>query len=139
VRARAAARIVTRAPGYVVETSADELDALRFETLTQQVGAAVRAGRWPEAAQTAREAARLWRGTPLADIPSQLLRDRWVPQAGTCELEGLRVSLATVTEKLQSLDARTARQPAVTDLGMPAFTRSASASGAQPDSKDEAP
>ena len=55
------------------------------------------------------------------------------------ELEGLRVSLATVTEKLQSLDARTARQPAVTDLGMPAFTRSASASDAQPDSKDEAP
>ena len=54
------------------------------------------------------------------------------------ELEGLQVSLATVTEKLQSLDARIARQP-VTDLGMPAFTRSAPASGAQPDSKDEAP
>ena len=55
------------------------------------------------------------------------------------ELEGLRVSLATITEKLQSLDARTARQPAVTDLGMPALTRSASAADAQPDSKDEAP
>jgi hypothetical protein len=55
------------------------------------------------------------------------------------ELEGLRVSLATVTDKLQSLDARIARQPAVTDLGMPAFTRTASASGAQPDSKDQAP
>lgn len=41
------------------------------------------------------------------------------------ELEGLRISLATVTEKLQSLDARIARQPAVTNLGMPAFTRSA--------------
>jgi hypothetical protein len=54
------------------------------------------------------------------------------------ELEGLRVSLATVTEKLQSLDARIARQPAVTDLGMPAFTRSASPSDAQPDSKDKA-
>ena len=48
-------------------------------------------------------------------------------------------ALATVTDKLQSLDARTARQPAVTDLGMPAFTRSAPASGAQADSKDEAP
>jgi hypothetical protein len=55
------------------------------------------------------------------------------------ELEGLRVSLATVTEKLQSLDARITRQPAVTDLGMPAFTRSASASDARPASKDEAP
>jgi hypothetical protein len=28
-----------------------------------------------------------------------------------------------VTEKLQALDARISRQPAVTDLGMPAFTR----------------
>ena len=37
------------------------------------------------------------------------------------ELEGLQVSLATVREKLQALDARTARQPAVTDLGMPAY------------------
>ena len=55
------------------------------------------------------------------------------------ELEGLQVSLATVTEKLQSLDARIARQSAVTDLGMPAFTRSAVTSAAPPDSKDEAP
>ena len=52
------------------------------------------------------------------------------------ELEGLKVSLATVTDKLQSMDAMTARQPAVTDLGMPGFTRSAPASGPQPDSKD---
>ena len=37
------------------------------------------------------------------------------------ELEGLQVSLATVREKLQALDARTARQPAVTGLGMPAY------------------
>jgi len=39
------------------------------------------------------------------------------------ELEGLQVSLAAVREKLQALDARTTRQPAVTDLGMPTFTR----------------
>ncbi len=43
------------------------------------------------------------------------------------ELEGIQVSLATVREKLQALDARTARQAAVTaavtDLGMPTFTR----------------
>ena len=38
------------------------------------------------------------------------------------ELEGLQVSLATVTEKLQALDARLSRPPAVTDLGMPSFT-----------------
>jgi hypothetical protein len=41
------------------------------------------------------------------------------------ELEGLQVSLATVRGKLQALDARTARQPAVTDLGMPSPARTA--------------
>jgi len=39
------------------------------------------------------------------------------------ELEGLQVSLTAVTGKLQALDARLSRHPAVTDLGMPAFTR----------------
>jgi DNA-binding SARP family transcriptional activator/tetratricopeptide (TPR) repeat protein len=83
---RIAARIVTRAPGYGIEVSADELDASRFEALTQQAGAAARRGRWPQAAQAGAAALGLWRGAPLADIPSQLLRDRWVPH-----LEQLRV------------------------------------------------
>ena len=62
---RAAARIVTRAPGYAIEISSDELDASRFEALTQQAGEAVRADRWAQAAGTAAEALGLWRGTPL--------------------------------------------------------------------------
>lgn len=37
------------------------------------------------------------------------------------ELEGLQVSLAVVTEKLQALDARLSRPATVTDLRMPAF------------------
>jgi DNA-binding SARP family transcriptional activator/Tfp pilus assembly protein PilF len=74
-----AARIVTRAPGYAIEISADELDASRFEALTVQAGAAVRAGQWALAAQATAEALGLWRGTPLSDIPSQLLRGQWVP------------------------------------------------------------
>ena len=76
---QAAARIVTRAPGYAIEVSSDELDASRLERLTRQADAAIRAGRWAEATQTAAEALGLWRGTPLADVPSQLLRDQWVP------------------------------------------------------------
>jgi DNA-binding SARP family transcriptional activator len=75
----AAARIVTRSPGYAIEISDDELDASLFETLTRQSGTAVRAEQWAETARTAAEALALWRGTALADIPSQLLRDRWVP------------------------------------------------------------
>jgi DNA-binding SARP family transcriptional activator len=83
---RAAARIVTRAPGYVIEISANELDASRFEALTRQAGAAARAGQWTRASRKAAGALELWRGTPLADVPSQLLRDQWVPH-----LEQLRV------------------------------------------------
>jgi DNA-binding SARP family transcriptional activator/tetratricopeptide (TPR) repeat protein len=76
----AAARLVTRPPGYVIEVSGDELDASRFEALIQEAGAAARAGEWARTARTADQALELWRGTPLADIPSQLLRDQWVPQ-----------------------------------------------------------
>ena len=86
---RAAARIVTHAPGYAIEVSGDELDAAQFETLTREAGAAVRAGQWAQAARTASQALGLWRGTPLADIPSQLLRDRWVPHLDQLHVQAL--------------------------------------------------
>jgi DNA-binding SARP family transcriptional activator len=76
---RAAARIVTRAPGYAIEVAGEELDASQLERLTREAGVAVGAGRWAEAARTASGALGLWRGTPLADVPVQLLRDKWVP------------------------------------------------------------
>jgi DNA-binding SARP family transcriptional activator len=76
---QAAARIVTRAPGYAIEVSSDELDASRFETLTHQADSAIHSSRWAEATRAATSALGLWRGTPLVDVPSQLLRDRWVP------------------------------------------------------------
>jgi len=91
---QAAARIVTRAPGYAIEVSSDEVDASRFETLTRQSGDAIRGGRWADATRAAAGALGLWRGTPLADVPSQLLRDQWVPvldqlhvQALACRIE----------------------------------------------------
>jgi DNA-binding SARP family transcriptional activator/tetratricopeptide (TPR) repeat protein len=90
----AAARIVTRAPGYAIEVSGDELDASRFATLTRQADDAIHAGRWADAARAAAGALGLWRSTPLADVPSQLLRDQWVPvldqlhvQALACRIE----------------------------------------------------
>ena len=86
---RAAARIVTRAPGYVIEVSGDELDASRFEALTREAGAAVRAGRRVQAARAAAEALGLWRGMPLVDIPSQLLRDQWVPHLEQLQVQAL--------------------------------------------------
>jgi DNA-binding SARP family transcriptional activator/tetratricopeptide (TPR) repeat protein len=86
---RAAARIVTRAPGYMIEVSEDELDASRFEALTRGAAAAVRAGRRAQAARAAAEALGLWRGMPLVDIPSELLRDQWVPHLEQLHVQAL--------------------------------------------------
>lgn len=91
---RAAGRIVTRAPGYAIEVASDELDAGRFETLTRQADSAIHAGRWSDATRAATGALDLWRGAPLADVSSQILRDQWVPileqlhlRALTCRVE----------------------------------------------------
>jgi DNA-binding SARP family transcriptional activator len=86
---RVAARIVTLPSGYTIKISSDELDATRFELLTHQAGAAVRSGQWAQAAQTAAEALELWRGTPLTDVPSQLLRDKWVPYLDQLHVQAL--------------------------------------------------
>lgn len=75
----AAARIVTRAPGYAVEVSGDELDTSQAAMLTREADAAVRGARWPDASRAATGALSLWRGTPLIDVPSELLRDQWIP------------------------------------------------------------
>jgi DNA-binding SARP family transcriptional activator len=86
---RAAARIVTRTPGYVVEVSPNEVDAQRFEMLTLDSGTAIRDGEWAQAAQTSALALALWRGAPLADVPSQLLHDQWVPRLQQLHLQAL--------------------------------------------------
>ena len=48
-----------------------------------------RLGAWAEAAGLLREALGLWRGEPLADVPSQLLRDREVPPLEDQRLQAL--------------------------------------------------
>jgi DNA-binding SARP family transcriptional activator/tetratricopeptide (TPR) repeat protein len=83
------ARLISRAPGYMIELSGDELDASRFETQSNAAGAAVRAGRWAEAAQAAAAALELWRGTPLADVRSRVLRDAWLPHLEQVRVQAL--------------------------------------------------
>ncbi|MGH3122496.1 MAG: AfsR/SARP family transcriptional regulator [Trebonia sp.] len=90
-----AARIVTRAPGYVCQAGVDEVDLLQFEVLCRRGGAAALAGAWPRAAGLLTAALELWRGTPLADAESQLLRDAQVPR-----LEQLR--LQAVEERIEA-------------------------------------
>lgn len=85
----AGTRIVARPAGYAIEVADDELDATLFETLTRDAGAAVRDGRWTEATRSAVAALELWRGEPLADVPSRLLRDRWTPRLERLHLQAL--------------------------------------------------
>ena len=60
---QAGARIVTLAPGYLIELAEDELDASRFIALSRHIDAAVRVGDWAAASATAAQAMALWRGT----------------------------------------------------------------------------
>ncbi len=82
----AAARIVTQPSGYLCRAGEDELDVLRFEKLCRQARSAAREPAWPRAAALLTEALGLWRGAPLADVPSDLLRQRELPR-----LDRLRV------------------------------------------------
>lgn len=84
-----AARLVTRDPGYLCQVGQDELDALRFEALCQDAGAALRASRWADALDTAEAALTLWRGAPLLDVSSQMLREEAVPGLEQLRMQAL--------------------------------------------------
>jgi DNA-binding SARP family transcriptional activator len=56
--------IVTRAPGYLLRVSPDEIDARRFERLVDEGRRALTSGRTGEAAAVLREALGLWRAGP---------------------------------------------------------------------------
>ena len=85
--------VETRPPGYVINVGADELDVRAFGLLAERGQLAAGAGNWAEAAKLLREALGLWRGEPLADIPSRLLRDREVPPIEDQRLQALVVSI----------------------------------------------
>jgi len=80
---------MTRYPGYLVQASEQEVDALRFANLCREGGDAIRASDWTLAEQLLGEAQKLWRGDALADVPSELLRRDEVPR-----LEELRLQAA---------------------------------------------
>ena len=76
----AAQRIVTQAPGYLCRVGQDELDLLRFEELQRRAGMAAHEQDWAGATELLTDALALWRGTPLADVPSDLLREQHLPR-----------------------------------------------------------
>ena len=82
-------RITASDPGYLIFVQEPELDILRFETACRCAAAARQAGRWPEVSAAAARALELWRGTPLLDVPSQVLRDQFVPRLEQMRLQAL--------------------------------------------------
>jgi DNA-binding SARP family transcriptional activator len=90
-----AARIITRAPGYLCRAGEDELDILRFEKLCGQARLAAREGAWPAAAGLWAEALGLWRGEPLADIRSDLLRGRELPRLEQLHMQAVEDHIDT--------------------------------------------
>ena len=80
-------RIVTREPGYLIELDETELDMLRLRSLCARGGAAIRAADWRLASDVLAEALGLWRGTPLADVPSETLRGQALPPLDRLRLQ----------------------------------------------------
>ncbi len=65
--------LVTRAPGYQVVVGPDELDTARFARLVAAARKALAGGEAARAVGLLTEALDLYRGTPLADVPSSEL------------------------------------------------------------------
>ncbi len=61
-------RILTRAPGYVLQLDSSEVDLGRFERLAREGREALADGDAERAAALLSEALALWRGPPLADL-----------------------------------------------------------------------
>ena len=81
--------VETRPPGYLIRVDDAEFDVRGFSALAARGHAAAADGTWAQAASLLREALGLWRGEPLADVPSQLLRDREAPAIKDQRLQAL--------------------------------------------------
>ncbi len=113
----AGARIVTSDPGYLIEAAEEEVDALRFVRDFRDGAAAYRAGRWAAARAALADGLALWRGDPLADVPSQLLRDAEVPVLERLRMQALQwridadLQLGGGEELVAELQEFTSREP----------------------------
>jgi DNA-binding SARP family transcriptional activator/tetratricopeptide (TPR) repeat protein len=86
-------RIVTRPVGYLIQVGPGELDLARFTELQQAGRAAVRTGSWEVASAQLGTALGLWRGEPLADVPSRRLVQAEVPRLAEMRLETLEARI----------------------------------------------
>jgi DNA-binding SARP family transcriptional activator len=109
--------VVTEPGGYRIEVGPGELDVAVFESAVAAGLSAVRAGSWEQARQVLGEGLALWRGRPLADVPSEGLAAREVPrleelrwQAAEGRIEA-EMALGEHAGVIAELRALTAEQP----------------------------
>jgi DNA-binding SARP family transcriptional activator len=85
----AGSRLSTVPGGYEFRVTADELDLARFDALLAEAKTSVRAGAWEDASQQLHAALSLWRGEPLADVPSEWLTAREQPRLAELRLQAV--------------------------------------------------
>ena len=102
-------RIVTRAPGYLLEAGPDEIDSNRFEYLVADGRAALADGNAPRAQRSLEQALELWRGPALADF-----RYDEFARVEAERLEDLR--LAALEERLEADIALGCHEEAIGEL-----------------------
>jgi DNA-binding SARP family transcriptional activator/tetratricopeptide (TPR) repeat protein len=86
-------RIGTLPQGYLITVAPGELDVSRFEALLGRAGKAAEEGAWGRAAVELRAALSLWRGEPLAGVPSQLLAEREAPRLAELRLAAVEARI----------------------------------------------
>ena len=86
-------RIRTHPGGYLIKVGSDELDVWRCESLMREALDASRSGRHADAAAGLRTALSLWRGQPLADVPSDVLAMREIPRLAEMHMQALEACI----------------------------------------------
>jgi DNA-binding SARP family transcriptional activator len=110
-------RIRTVAPGYLIEVAAGELDLEVFSGLLARGRAACAAADWVTAAGELEAGLALWRGDPLEDVASLLLRETEVPRLLLLRLDALEsridadLQLGRIQEAIGDLGRLTASHP----------------------------
>ena len=89
--ARIGERVLTRPPGYLIQVSPGELDLDRYTGLCDQARSARDQQEWPVVADLLKGALTLWRGDPLADVPSAVLHRTEAPRLAKAPAAGGQV------------------------------------------------
>jgi DNA-binding SARP family transcriptional activator/tetratricopeptide (TPR) repeat protein len=132
-------RIVTRPAGYLIEVMPGELDVTRFGELQGAAARAARAGGWDVVSSRLSEALGLWRGRPLADVPSGVLVAGAMPRLAEMRLEALEARVEAdlalgrhreVVAEVRGLAAAEPLRERLAELLMLALFRSGQQAGA---------